>query len=305
MQTRQTIANPQTNPVEAIAKPRPTLYMTRGLPASGKSTWSRQRVRELEGVRVNKDELRLMLHDGVWSKANEAAVLGIRNHIVTAALKLGQSVIVDDTNFAPLHEIALRALAASARAEFEIVDFTSVPLETCLKRDAARAASVGPKVILDMYHKYLAPAPAAAPAYDPALSDVIIVDVDGTVAQMNGRGPFDWARVGEDAPRHRVIDVVKQMKLPVVFVSGRDEVCREQTTRWLDENCSVEAATLLMRFAGDNRKDTIVKRELYEAHIKGKYNVMAIFDDRPQVIRLWRELGFGDRLFDVGEGREF
>ena len=63
---------------------------------------------------------------------------------------------------------------------------------------------------------------------------------------------------------------------------------------------------LFMRPEGDMRRDSVVKRELYEQHIKGKYNVLAIFDDRPQVIReCWQELGFGDRIFNVGSGREF
>lgn len=60
-----------------------------------------------------------------------------------------------------------------------------------------------------------------------------------------------------------------------------------------------------MRPAGDMRKDTEVKLEMFNAHIRGKFNVEAIFDDRPQILRLWRELWFGDRLFDVGNGIEF
>ena len=39
-----------------------------------------------------------------------------------------------------------------------------------------------------------------------------------------------------------------------------------------------------MRPATDKRKDCIVKRELYEAHIQGNYNVLAVLDDRNQVI---------------------
>ena len=49
-----------------------------------------------------------------------------------------------------------------------------------------------------------------------------------------------------------------------------------------------------------------MKRELYEEHIKERYNVVAIFDDRPQVIReCWQAVGLGDRVFNVGDGREF
>jgi hypothetical protein len=44
-----------------------------------------------------------------------------------------------------------------------------------------------------------------------------------------------------------------------------------------------------MRRAGDRRKDTVVKREIYERHIAGHYTVRVVFDDRDQVVRLWRD----------------
>ena len=48
---------------------------------------------------------------------------------------------------------------------------------------------------------------------------------------------------------------------------------------------------LHMRAEGDMRKDSIVERELFDAHIKDKYDVVAVFDDRPQMIRLWNLMG--------------
>jgi hypothetical protein len=60
---------------------------------------------------------------------------------------------------------------------------------------------------------------------------------------------------------------------------------------------------LFMRPAGDMRKDCIVKQEIYEREIKGKFNCTAWFDDRPQVIRMLRSLGLP--VFDVGDGVEF
>jgi hypothetical protein len=48
---------------------------------------------------------------------------------------------------------------------------------------------------------------------------------------------------------------------------------------------------LLMRPLGDNRPDEIVKEEMYELHIRGKYNVALVLDDRQKVVDLWRRLG--------------
>jgi hypothetical protein len=46
-----------------------------------------------------------------------------------------------------------------------------------------------------------------------------------------------------------------------------------------------------MRNTGDKRSDVIVKKEMYEALVKGQYNVLAVFDDRPKVIRMWKDEG--------------
>lgn len=39
-----------------------------------------------------------------------------------------------------------------------------------------------------------------------------------------------------------------------------------------------------MRKTGDSRKDFLIKKEIYENELKDKYNILAIFDDRQQVV---------------------
>lgn len=282
-----------------------TLFMMKGLPASGKSTKAKQMLKDFgsgNAKRVSKDDLRAMLDNGEWSGQNEKFLLGVRDYIVSNGLNAGKHVIVDDTNLVSKHEIRLRDLAKSADAAFEVVDFLHVSLEECVERDRKRSNYVGEQVIRGMHRDLIAPKPPVA-KHDPELADIVICDVDGTVAQMHERGPFEWAKVGQDLPRKAVIRAVTRQGYPVVFMSGRDECCRQETEEWLGEYFS--EVNLHMRPAGDMRKDTVVKRELYEEHILGRFNVMAIFDDRPQVISLWQELGFGDRIFNVGDGREF
>ena len=65
-----------------------------------------------------------------------------------------------------------------------------------------------------------------------------IVDVDGTLALMEGRrGPFEWGRVDEDAPNTPVVNLVRTLALDldavIIVMTGRDSVCREQTEAWL------------------------------------------------------------------------
>jgi len=48
------------------------------------------------------------------------------------------------------------------------------------------------------------------------------------------------------------------------------------------------------------RKDVIIKQEIYEEHIKDKYDVLFVMDDRNQVVEFWRSIGL--TCFQVAEG---
>lgn len=282
----------------------PDIILTRGLPGSGKSSWSREQIDNAPGkyTRVNKDDLRLMMDNGRWSKSNESAVLAARDAIIRIGLGNGRHVIVDDTNAHPKHLEAMKQIAKDYNNVRVLVqDFTHVPLDTCIERDLKRERSVGESVIRKMYREFFAPKPPGPPAHDPNLPDCIIVDIDGTAALMNGRGPFEWHRVDTDIPNESVRSVVGALvsKFLIVFVSGRDECCRGKTEDWLFGNYGFRKP-LFMRPAGDTRDDRIVKREIYDREIKGRYNVIAVLDDRNRVVRQWREMGLS--CFQVADG---
>ena len=132
------------------------MTITRGLPASGKTTWAR---RQRGAVRVNRDDLRRMLHGG-WSGRGwaEVQVTIAQRAQIEALLKAGVNVISDDTNLAGRVVKELSDLAGECGATVVIKDFTDVPLETCLARDAERDGDdkVGEDAIRAMYRRYLA-----------------------------------------------------------------------------------------------------------------------------------------------------
>lgn len=137
-----------------------------------------------------------------------------------------------------------------------------------------------------------------------------LVDIDGTVAIKGDRKPFDWHRVGEDTPNEPVIEVVYALHqyANILFVSGRMEQCREQTLDWLHQHICRSSLTcfhapLLLRADGDYRPDTVVKREIYETRIAGRYDVAGVIDDRLRVIKMWRE-ELGLTVLDVA-GHDF
>jgi predicted kinase len=293
------------------------LLITRGLPASGKTTFARKLQPRV--VRVNRDDLRRMLHaQRLYTQWAEGQVTRVQRAAVEALLRAGSDVIVDDTNLRPRTVREWAEMAARFGASFEVHDFTDVPLQECLRRDADRPEDVrvGEEPIRRMHERYLAgknlplPVPFVDPGgpgvvyeADPELPPVVLVDIDGTVALMNGRSPYDWGRVGSDAPNPAVIEAVRAMHAAghaIVFCSGRDAVCRAETEAWLDLFVGVPYEGLFMRPEGDSRKDAIVKREIFDTEIRDRWRVVGVFDDRQQVVRMWRALGL--TVFQVAEG---
>jgi predicted kinase len=286
------------------------LIMLRGLPGSGKSTWAKQMLKDNPGQykRVNRDEIRAMVDNGHWSQTNERFIRTVRDLIIIEALAAEQNVIIDDTNLDPSLEPEFRRITESFHPEFEVVDLTEVDKDLCIKRDLMRQNSVGSKVINRMYNQYIVHKETLE-HIEGALS-AIICDIDGTLAHMKDRGPFDWSKVGNDTPDHKIIEILHTYQAmsevnlcctqtKIILFSGRDGSCREETEKWLKDNL-VDYDELYMRTADDVRKDSIIKRELFDTYIKGKYNVTFVLDDRDQVVQMWRNMGL--TCLQVAEG---
>lgn len=277
------------------------VLILKGLPASGKSSFAKELLLANPGrwVRVNKDLLREMAHASHWSPANENFILQLRDTIILMALEDGKHVIVDDTNFGP-HVNHIKELV-KGQAEVEINDsFLKVPVEECIRRDLIRPNSVGKEVIMKMYNRYLRPQ-FQPPKYNPNLPNAIMVDLDGTLAILHNRSPYDGSKCDQDLPNQPVLETVHkwQESTKIIVVSGRTDDCQTLTENWLAKY-GVKYSALYMRKTGDMRKDSIIKEEIYHKYIEGKYNIRFILDDRNQVVEMWRSLGL--TVFQVAEG---
>jgi predicted kinase len=282
------------------------LILTLGLPGSGKSTWAREYVQKSNGTAVNlcKDDLRLMFSE---TENREQKVLELRNLLTEKYLAEGLDVIWSDTNLNPIHHQTAEEIAKKYNSKLEFQDFRQVDIDTCIQRDLNRPHSVGEKVIRNMYQQWLEPKTKPA-KQDPTLPKVILCDIDGTVAKMHNRSPYDWSKVDQDHPNTPVIHTVQifhQAGYKIIFLSGRDgnPDCREKTLNWIAKHIGFakSSITLFMRQANDMREDAVVKREIYEAEILGKYFVELVLDDRDQVVKLWRkDLGLTCLQVDYG-----
>ncbi len=303
------------------------LLITRGLPGCGKTTYARAWVAQdpQRRARVNRDDIRAMLTDSVFVQqtatdpGTERVAIAARDALVTALLKRGVDVIIDDTNLPSRIARDLRRLATAAGAEFEVIDMSDVPLDECLRRNAVRDGRerVPGDRIRDMHARFVVGRPYPLPLADepetavgkgyrpvPGTPPIILVDLDGTVALMGNRSPYDETRVHEDQPNAPVIAAVRALHAAghaVVFCSGRTEGCRAATQVWLAEHVGVPYEALHMRRVGDTRKDSVVKLEIFDREIRDRYTVLAVLDDRASVVAMWRSMGL--TVFAVADGQ--
>lgn len=135
--------------------------------------------------------------------------------------------------------------------------------------------------------------------------NVVLVDIDGTIALRGDRDPYAHEHSMEDAVNLPVVNaveaLVKAFGWKVILVSARKEKFREITEYWLwTHDLFNDRVALYMRANDDQRGDPQVKRDIFERRIAGQYDVQMVFDDRTRVVRMWREIGL--TCFQVAEG---
>lgn len=293
-----------------------TLHITRGLPAAGKTTWAKAWVAAEpdKRARINRDDFRSMMFETPnYTWPQELAVTEAARNAVRALLAAGRDVVADDMNLRPKYVREWARFAAANGSEIHVTEFP-VSLEDSIERDALRERPVGADVIRRMAQKYLQKGnlqPVPDDAFDeeapelytpnPGTPPAVIVDIDGTLALHNGRSPYDLTRCHEDIPNAAVIEAVRSAAVDaqVIYCSGREDSARAMTAEWLARHVGVRGP-LCMRAADDKRKDSIVKRELFDARIRDNYNVRYVLDDRQQVVDMWRALGL--TVFQVAKG---
>lgn len=295
------------------------IILTIGIPASGKSTWRRNFLSDNENyVCVSRDDFRYMLrNESFLDSKGEKFISELVEQAIIRAIKNKYNVIVDQTNvniknLKPLVEFCEKL----ADVEFKIFDITK---EVALERDSKRERKVGKEVIERMHKNYLdllnsnfdfsirKKKPYIAQNIkwkrNGNLSDAVIFDVDGTLAHMQDkRGVFEWNKVHLDTVDERLRETVIAHKIgdyKIIIVTGRDGVSKDGTEQWLKDN-KIPFDYLFTKPENDFRKDVVTKTEIYNNHIKDKFNVLCVYDDRTVMCKKWRELGL--KCFQVMEG---
>lgn len=145
------------------------------------------------------------------------------------------------------------------------------------------------------------------------MSNVVIFDLDGTLADLSGRlhllpkeGDRDRTECWDefnlacstDKLIHNTAEVIRNLHetYEIVILTGRCDIARELTQLWLAEN-AIPYDHLFMRAEGDHRVDTTIKQEVVEQI--GVDNILCAFDDLPHVVEHLRSLGI--TTYHVGD----
>lgn len=273
------------------------VILMRGLPASGKSTYAKQLVDSAPNTykRINRDDLRMMFDNGYTSNGNEKFVKKVRDILIVKALEEGKSVVIDDTNLSERNFTRISQLVSdynkqhNQNVQVEVKEFDT-PLHECIARDAQREKPVGEKVIRQMHRQFFDDGVRYSPQ-DETLPKAIICDLDGTLALLNGRDPFNAEGCENDLLNEPVANTVKTyagLGYKILLFSGRKQMHQPPTESWLTKH-NIPYDVLALRGDEDNRKDAIIKREIFDTYAAGKYQIEFVLDDRDQVVNMWRD----------------
>ena len=148
----------------------------------------------------------------------------------------------------------------------------------------------------------------------------VIFDLDGTLADITSRrelsikdnGKMDWDTffnpkfISLDDPNTPVIKMAQMLHsqgFKIVIFSGRSKATKDATKDWLKKH-DVPFDLLKMRPTGKDwhfMKDSLLKsiwlKELFDNPTE---EIFVVFDDRNQVVDMWRDNGL--TVFQVAEG---
>ena len=144
---------------------------------------------------------------------------------------------------------------------------------------------------------------------------IVIFDLDGTLALIDDRrdlatkdnGKFDWDvffnpdNINLDLPNQPVINmanILHRQGFRIFILSGRSDVTHQATVNWLNDN-DIWWDHLVMRPQNHLYLPDNDLKQMWLDSI-GKDNVAMVFDDRNQVVDMWRQNGL--TCFQVADG---
>ena len=290
------------------------IILVQGIPGSGKSTWAKKWVEEdpIHRVRWNNDDCRKMCGP-YWIPERETFIRIIRESFLDAAMMAPKDIVIDDMNLNPstiefygnlvknYNKVALSRGQEPYTIEYKLFN---TPVEECIRRDSLRENPIGEKTIREISKKYSyyirdminKEILDKRTKIDSNLPCCVLLDIDNTISYSFKR---PW--YGEEAAKEMINDKVNPQlqvllqnlnsNIDIIVMTGRtNNKEMEQTLTWLT-NHNIPWNNFYGRQIGDYRKGDIIKLENYNKYIKGKYNVLAAFEDDEECVKMYQEQG--------------
>lgn len=289
------------------------IRLYKGLPGCGKTTAARNLIAanpKTKFFRINNDEIAASI-----TNLSKSQLIKITETLLLQGMENGNYILIDNTNLSEerckrYDELVLGWNTKNPGKQYKIVveDLRQVPLWVCHERNSRRENPVPSGVITDMFQHHILPTLPCA-KIDPDKKDCVVIDLDGTIAKRVGRGPFDHTKYLTDVPYWDIwnqIDAIsKAFNLQKIFLTGRSDLGKEDTVKWLVDNFGLVEADLILYMRDKHdlaTHDYVFKENVALNNILPSYNIKAWFEDRIRCVEMARyKLGV-QAVYQVNEG---
>jgi predicted kinase len=138
--------------------PQPTMYLMVGLPRSGKSTWIKERIENLNAIVLENDWIRENILHAPHSKSIDPTIWMLTDGAARIILSQGKNVIIDGVNLTKFTRKFFIDMARECNARVVIVEIKT-PIEKCIDRNRNVAWKLPEKALKVMGEKYELPMP--------------------------------------------------------------------------------------------------------------------------------------------------
>jgi hypothetical protein len=258
------------------------------------------------------------MESGSYDASNPILIDDAMHGFIKSALSQGLNIIVDNT-FCFIKHIDDLIYKYHAYADIEIISFPN-DIERAIVQNSFRSggAFIDPTIIQSFSKAYNQSTTALeGRGYDKdteyyngmgllvykipkkvstsyagnnVMTPAVVFDIDNTLALKGKRQTYDFSKCECDIPivsTKLMLKALSKLNLTILFVTGRSDNYRTQTSSWLNTHLgvTVNEFNLFMKPVSESKmRDSIAKEKIYVNHLQDKYNVVAWFEDSQKVI---------------------
>lgn len=286
------------------------IVILQGPPCTGKTTWTKGLYMEFDkgpAIWEQKDLTWKLNEKGKYDITTLDTLTEAEYNFIRYQIDNGLTVFIDATNCNPSRVKAIQELGRELDCEVVIKTFY-LPYDTVISRNKNRrndrANYVPREAITAFYKQYYLESfrdemkdKRKIREVESDLPNCIICDLDVTLAMHMGRGPLDYDELMTDKVDPRLRDILKtymcNFDTQVIFITGRTDSARDLTIQWLKSK-EVNLGSNWRLFTRPNHcfvPGEEFKLDIYNKHIKNKYNVICVFEDSNKCVNMFREQG--------------